>query len=328
MSLDELDTAIVHALQLDGRASYARIGSVLGASTQTIARRYRRLRDMAGLRVIGLPDPEQAGLTRWLLRLTAVPASAQPLAESLVRRADTQWVRLVSGGTEIFAIVNATEQADSARAMLLHDIPRTASVTDVRAHCLLHSYLGGPTAWRGRQEALDAEQQAALAEPEPPIEQPRPLDTGDDPLLTALQRDGRASYVHLAEATGWSQATIARRIAELRAAGAIYFDLEIDDAEYGVRTHALLWLAVEPARLDAIARELADHPELAFVGATTGPHNLMVNALCATPAELHNYVVHRIGRIQGIQSLETAPVLRTLKASSPVPNPARQRLYS
>ncbi|MBB4683507.1 Lrp/AsnC family transcriptional regulator [Amycolatopsis jiangsuensis] len=325
MSLDQLDTAIVHALDVDGRATYARIGSVLGVSTQTVARRCRRLRDTAGLRVIGLPDPEQAGLTRWLLRITAAPAGARGLADSLVRRGDTQWVKLVSGGTEIFAIVNATDDGDSARAMLLHDLPRTASVHAVRAHCLLHSYFGGPSAWRGRRDSLDEAQQAELTEPQPrmPFAQIRPLHAGDGPLLTALQRDGRASHVELAQATGWSQATVAHRLAELRSAGSIYFDLEIDAAEYGVRTHAMLWLAVEPAHLDTVARELAEHPEVAFVGAITGPSNLMVNALCGTPAELHAYLVTRIGRIDGIRGVETTPVLRTLKASSPIPDRRR-----
>ncbi|WP_425480791.1 AsnC family protein, partial [Sciscionella sediminilitoris] len=36
--LDPVDSALVHALRIDGRASYARIGEVLGVSTQTVAR--------------------------------------------------------------------------------------------------------------------------------------------------------------------------------------------------------------------------------------------------------------------------------------------------
>ncbi|WP_020499363.1 Lrp/AsnC family transcriptional regulator [Sciscionella marina] len=317
--LDQLDSALVHALRIDGRASYARIGEVLGVSTQTVARRYRRLRERAGLRVIGMPFPDRAGLTQWMIRLTVAPANARPVAESLVRRSDTQWVKLTSGGTEIFAIVNAAPEADTARAMLLHDIPRTASVTAVSAHCMLHMYLGGPTTWGGFTRMLSEHQQRALAGPEPEPGTARPLEESDSALLTALQRDGRASYVELAEATGWSQATVARRLTELRADRAVYFDLEIDDALFGVRTEALLWLAVDPARLDAVARSMTTHAELASVIATTGPTNLMATALCANPAELHDYLIGRVGALEGIRTLETAPVLRNLKAASPVP---------
>jgi hypothetical protein len=47
-------------------------------------------------------------------------------------------------------------------ALLLHDIPRTASIGTVTAHALLHTYLGGPTAWPGRTQALDSDQQDRL----------------------------------------------------------------------------------------------------------------------------------------------------------------------
>ncbi|WP_412538185.1 Lrp/AsnC ligand binding domain-containing protein [Longispora sp. K20-0274] len=74
-------------------------------------------------------------------------------------------------------------------------------------------------------------------------------------------------------------------------------------------------MAVTPARLEEVAVVLAGHDELAFVAATTGPTNLVAHALCADPAALHDYLTHRLGRLDGIAALETAPVLRTLKAA-------------
>src|ERR1041384_1624286 len=56
-TLDDLDRALIHALQVDGRAPFPPVATVLGPSTQPVIRRYRRLRGEAGLRVIGLPDP-------------------------------------------------------------------------------------------------------------------------------------------------------------------------------------------------------------------------------------------------------------------------------
>jgi hypothetical protein len=90
--VDVIDRGLVHALQLDGRAPYSRIGEVLGVSTQTVARRFNRLRAEAGLRVIGLPDPQATGQSQWLLRLTAAPHAAQDLARALSRRSDTSWI--------------------------------------------------------------------------------------------------------------------------------------------------------------------------------------------------------------------------------------------
>jgi DNA-binding Lrp family transcriptional regulator len=329
--LDELDRGLVHALHLDARAPFTRVAEVLGTSTQTVVRRYRRLRADAALRVVGLADPHRAGRPQWIVRLTATPRAARDIALALAARPDTSWVRLTSGGTEIVAIVR-TEPPAAGRdphALLLRDIPRTASVTAVSAHYLLHTYLGGPTAWRGHLATLTPDQQHLLQPPttgpgaaDPAGEAGRPVPAAeltevDRRLLAELGRDGRASYTELAAATGWSASTVARRIEHLRAAGALFFDVEMDDALLGVTTSALLWMSVPPADLDRVATTLAGHPELAIVAATTGPTNLLATALCPDPGSLHHYLTHRLARTP-VTHLETAPVLHTLKAVAPL----------
>jgi DNA-binding Lrp family transcriptional regulator len=324
--LDDLDRALIHALHLDGRAPFSRIATVLEVSTQTVARRYRRLRADASLRVVGLVDPPRAGQAQWLVRLTASPHTAQDLARALARRTDTSWVKLASGGTEIVAIVLTPASGVHSHSLLLHDIPRTASITSVSAHYLLHTYLGGPTAWRGRTSALGERQQRLLEPPAAsararatdPAAAPRALADSDTDLLAALARDGRTSLADLASATGWSPATVARRLADLRADRAIFFDVEVNDRLLGTSTQALLWMAVTPAHLDRVATTLAGHDELAFVAATTGTTNLVAHALCPDAAALHHYLTHRLGGLDGIRGLETAPVLRTVKAAGPL----------
>ncbi|OLZ67418.1 AsnC family transcriptional regulator [Streptomyces sp. IMTB 2501] len=325
--LDALDRALIHALHLDGRAPFSRIAEVLGVSAQTVARRYRRLRAEAGLRVVGLADPDRASRAQWLIRLTATARSAQDIAGALVRRPDTSWVKLTSGGTEITAVIHATTEDASPGSLLLHDVPRTGGITAVSAHLLLHTYLGGPANWRRRAQALDEEQQRALAyrgdavaaegcrEPGDGVRQPGP---GDAELFAALERDGRAGQGELARATGWSPTTVTRRLAELRATGALFFDLEVDAGLFGIRTRAMLWLSVRPADLEQVALALAGHDELAFVAATTGRTNLVAQALCRDPDDLHRYLTRRLGSLREIDALETSPVLRTLKAASPV----------
>ncbi|WP_326569559.1 AsnC family transcriptional regulator [Amycolatopsis rhabdoformis] len=320
--LDDLDRALIHALQLDGRAPFARIGAVLGVSTQTVARRYRRLRAEAGLRVVGLPDPHRTGQAQWLVRLTVVPGVAQRVATALVRRTDTTWVKLAGGGTEICAVVLTPAEHD--HSLLLRDIPRTAGITGVSAHRMLHTYLGGPSAWRGRVDGLTEEQQAQFTADV----SPRPMAPAetDAALFTALGHEGRAGQAELAAATGRSPAVVARRIADLRAAGALFFDVEIDAALFGATTQALLWMAVAPADLDTVGTTLAEHRELAVVAATTGPTNLLAHALCTDAADLHRYLTQRLGAITGVRACETAPVLRTLKAASPIGTPIPARI--
>jgi len=323
---DETDRGLIHALHIDARAPFSQIGSALGVSTQTVARRYQSLRAIASLRVRGLPHPHRARRAEWLVRLTVSPAAARDVALALSRRADTSTVGLVSGGAEIIAIVQAPITASSAETLLARDVPRTAGVTAVSAHRLLHLYLGRPTFWRGCANTLDEHQRRCL--------QPRWLaDTGDqvcEPafsdadagLLAALREEGRASYADLAAATGRSPATVARRLAFLRASGSLYFDVDMDPAVFGISTRTFLWLEVAPDRLDQVAQRLSRHEEPVFVAATTGRSNLVASVLCPDPAALHRFLTHLVGTLDGVRSLESAPVSQIVKREGSMPMPS------
>ena len=137
---DIFDAQLAHALQVDGRASFATLAKVLGVSDQTVARRYTRLRAERTLRVLGLTDPEATGETEWYLRLRATPDAAGRGAGGRARRHDTSWVMLLAGGTEIIATVRA---GWSGSDLLLSTLPRTARVLEIDAHCRLHLYFGG-----------------------------------------------------------------------------------------------------------------------------------------------------------------------------------------
>ncbi|MEV6018484.1 MULTISPECIES: AsnC family transcriptional regulator [unclassified Streptomyces] len=323
--LDELDRGLIHALHVDARAPFTLVAEVLGCSTQTVVRRYRRLYALAGLRVVALPTPQSSGTNQWFVRLTAATRSAHDIATALARRPDTSWVRLTSGGTEIVAIIHTPPAGQDAHALLLRDIPRTAGITAVSAHQMLHMYLGGLTAWRGRIGALDANQEARLRAESPAADGPDTrnapdaaahlLKDADRRLLSALREDARLSYAELAAATGTTASTVARRLAELRARGALFFDIDIDPALLGVTVSALLWMEVAPAHLDTVATELARHEELAVVAATTGPTNLVAHALCGDAAALHHYLTRRVAW-DAVTRIETAPVLRTYKAAT------------
>ena len=75
----------------------------------------------------------------------------------------------------------------------------------------------------------------------------------------------------------------------------------------------MLWLKVEPASLDAAGRAVAAHPEIPFAAATTGPTNLAVSALFRDVGHLYAYLTTRLADLPGLQSVETAPIIGTIK---------------
>jgi DNA-binding Lrp family transcriptional regulator len=328
-SLDPLDRQIIHALFIDGRAPFSRIATVVGVSEQTVARRYRRMHGDGILRVVGMTDSQRLGQSDWVVRLQCVPDAAAAVADALARRPDTSWVNLMSGGTEISCVVKPAG-GGRRRDLLLRQLPASRRIVAVSAHSLLHMFRGGPSHWPGATEALTPGQAAALAPPVPPGSSPASLSQGgtalgtaDETLMSELARDGRASYAELADVTHWHESTVRRRVEELRAAGVLYLDVDVDETAFGISTQASLWMSVTPARLAAVGAALAQHPETPFVAATTGSSNLTATVLCRDDQALYRYLTERIASLDGVTALEVVPTIRNVKrAATMAPAPA------
>ena len=314
-TLDPVDRQIVHALTVQPRASFRTLAEVTGTSDQTAARRYRGLVRSAGLRVLAVVNGSRAGWVDWHVRLQTTPGSADALAAALARRPDTRWVRLHSGGTEIVCVLQA-RTPEERDALLLTGLPGSRRVVQISAHCVLKDLAA--TAWSGLTQALSAEQLAMLR---PTVIEPASagrLEPSDEPLLAELAKDARTSLGALAAAVGWHESTVRRRIGELESAGLLYFDVDVDERLYGVNLAAMLWLTVEPAHLEAVAQVIATHPEMPFVGVTTGAANLVASGLFRDTQHLYDYITGPLAGLDGIRSVESAPVIRTLKRSGAI----------
>jgi DNA-binding Lrp family transcriptional regulator len=319
--LDALDRQIIHILAIEPRASFRTIADVTGISDQTAARRYRKLCEDAGLRVLAVPDGSRLGWTDWFIRLQTTPGGADSIAEALARRPDTRWVHLASGGTEIICTLQARteEQRD---ALFLHGLPGSRRVVQISAHSILHHFNPGP--WREATRALSRSQLDKLpCDAHLNSAQLQSAGRGvvlaeDEPLLAELARDGRASNAAIAAAIHWHESSVRRRIDELRRSGLVYFEVDIDNRVQGLNVHAVLWLSVEPARLDEAGRALAAHPEIPFAAATTGPANLVASAVFRDTRHLYEYLTGELAGLSGVTSVETAPIIRTLKRTGSV----------
>lgn len=315
--VDVLNRQLLHALQVDGRAPFSSLATVLGVSDQTVARRYHQLRAAGHVRVRGHIDPVRAGKTQWIVHVRALPATAARIADALSQRTETSWVSLTTAGSDVLGVIDAPAELGHL-APWLTDMPATRGVSAVDASCVLHEFFGGPASLITKHGALTAEQIEALR-PTAPVAPPacRPLDADDGPLLAALEHDGRTSVAALASLTGWSQSAVRRRIAGLVTAGLLYFDVDFAPVLLDLPVRAVIWLQVSPERLVAAGEALAGHPEVAYVAATTGTSNLYCAVLCPTAAALYSYLTGRVAALEGVQHVETATIGRSTKTSSP-----------
>ncbi|MFG3113113.1 Lrp/AsnC ligand binding domain-containing protein [Streptomyces sp. NPDC048197] len=81
---------------------------------------------------------------------------------------------------------------------------------------------------------------------------------------------------------------------------------------------AALWMSVAPAELAAAGAALAEHPEVAFAGATTGPNNLFASVLCRDVRALYTYLTTRVAALPGVRTMESAPRIRQVKGPGPL----------
>ncbi|MBO0515217.1 Lrp/AsnC family transcriptional regulator [Streptomyces beijiangensis] len=313
---DDLDLQLLQALETDGRAPFSRIASVLGVSDQTIARRYRRLRTEGGLRVIGVREISVRDQDNWrMLRLRCTPDASESIARALARRPDTTWIVLCSGGTEVVCMTLARTR-DEDHELIFGKLPRTPRITDIRAHQLLHRFYGGPEGWLGKSGALSVEQVAALTPDYAEGPAPTAIAPEDDPLVAALKSDGRATFAELQKATGRSESAVRRRLDQLLASGALFVDVQFDAEHLGYGMFALLWITAAPASFDTVGRALATHPEVAFAAAAAGPYNIVATIVCRDSTALYTYLSERLGKLEGVQHIETSPILRRVKQLS------------
>ncbi|MFH8371140.1 Lrp/AsnC family transcriptional regulator [Streptomyces sp. NPDC018031] len=323
---DELDEWIVQSLQLDGRASFSRIGEVLGVSAQTVARRYRRLRAAQAVRVIGKPYLKVIGHAAWVLRIECTPDSAERIATALAARENTNWVRLTTGGGEIICGLRAAPQEEQ---QILATLPRTPRVVGFSAHCLLRRFRGGPAPWTGWTRPLGAEQIRELSGGRPdapfaaadraPDGRVVELDPVARKLLEVLGVDGRTPVSELAARAGISETAARRRLQELTDRGVLYFEVDIDTRAVGMNIEATVWLTVPPAALNATGSALARHPEVCFAAATTGRTSLLADVRCRDIDAFYAYLSESVGAIPHVTQAETAIHSRTLKRQIGLP---------
>lgn len=332
--VDDLDRKILQALQINGRAPFSLVGEVVDVSEQTVARRYRRLRQQGVVRVVGLVDPTRLGQLDWMVRITCRPGASAALATALARRDDVAWVSLTGAGNEIVVSLRARTQ-DAREELLLRRLPKTEQVQNLSAAIVMHRYTGHyDNDWQAYSGGLSTDAVTALASARgsqsangapigPPLEPTAPvaaktvsispLVPEDQPLLAALARDGRTPISVLAKASGWSQGRTRRRVDTLIDDGALYLDVDLFMPALGFPLMAMLWMTIEPQYLDAFGNALITQSEVTFAGATTGASNISAAVALTEVDSLYRFV-NRIGDLApGLRQLEIAPVIARIK---------------
>ena len=114
--MDNLDNKIIELLQVNGRASNARIAREVGVSEGTVRRRLRRLIQDEIIRVVAIPDPEKMGYTTVaLIGIQTGPDKVDAVATDLTKLPETQYVSITTGSFDMFIWVALSSSEELGR---------------------------------------------------------------------------------------------------------------------------------------------------------------------------------------------------------------------
>jgi len=102
--IDELDKQIVAKLTLDGRASFTKIAKKIGLSTDTVVKRYRKLREKGSIKVSIQINPNKIGYSSILdfnIAFTPPGGLSETVIESLAKIPDVIIITKTSGDYDL-----------------------------------------------------------------------------------------------------------------------------------------------------------------------------------------------------------------------------------
>jgi len=128
-----------------------------------------------------------------------------------------------------------------------------------------------------------------------------------------LQDDGRKPTSEIALALGMPRTTIARRIERLVCEHVIRIGVLANSAKIGLPVHTMTEICAEPAKLEAVSEAVAALDEVRWIGLVTGHCDLLIEGMFRSEAHLRDFLIAKLGRIQGITRMRTVHVLKVPK---------------
>ncbi|MBC7594940.1 MAG: Lrp/AsnC family transcriptional regulator [Kineosporiaceae bacterium] len=313
--ITERDLALVDALQIAPRASWAAVARATSTSPVTAARRWRHLVDSGAAWVTGAP-----GVSVWNAQCVAyvdircTPGESLAIAEILAQDRHALSVELTTGGADVFATVAAADPRALSRYML-ERVEMIPGIIETRTRISTHLYRDG-SHWR--VHALPREDASVLrAHPQSqttsyPSVLPHIADI-DRAILVQLGLDGRSSYTTIAANAEVSEATARRRVARLLGSGAVLLRAEVAAHLAGWPVQVTLSVDAPTSQLVETVRRIARIRQVRLCATLAGNPPIVVTAWLRDVEALHRFETALVKDVPNLTVVERLITLRTVK---------------
>ncbi len=126
---DDVDKALVTALQRNGRESYAALAKIVGLSEAAVRQRVQRLLDDGAVQIVAVTDAMAMGFQRWAMIGIVAEGDVRNVSDQLVEIEEIDYVVLCAGSFDI--LIEVVCEDDDRLLALLND--RVRSIPGVRS---------------------------------------------------------------------------------------------------------------------------------------------------------------------------------------------------
>lgn len=318
-ALDELDLAIVNALQAFPRAPWNLVAGVVGVDPATAARRWTRLRGRGDAWIVCYPGSGRTQLHMALVEISCLPGETVSVAEALCEQPQIGTIEHTTGGRDLLLTVFISDLASLSR-FAVSGPGSVPGVLSSRA-LLISKIVTEGSRWR--LDTIDAAAIDRLGKARAAAERPEPESRGSAPsrvaqsvreVRAALGADPRLPVAALARRLGCGERTANRQLVNALGYGDVLLRCEIARAESGWPVSATVWASV-PANLnDQVSESVGALPETRLcVQAVGGASNLAFTVWLRTLADLSTLEAHLVRSIPELRIRDSAVALLHVK---------------
>jgi Lrp/AsnC family transcriptional regulator for asnA, asnC and gidA len=127
-------------------------------------------------------------------------------------------------------------------------------------------------------------------------------------------QDGRMSAADIARQVGAiTDRTVRYRIDRMISAGVLRISSVVNPKALGFSVVADVFVEVEPACIDEVARRLVEHEQVTYVACSIGERDLSVQVVARSNEEIYAFATKVIGKLPGVRKTKTSIVPIVIK---------------
>jgi len=149
-----------------------------------------------------------------------------------------------------------------------------------------------------------------------PVSSPRTqieLDKTDYAIVDLLRADGRLPYRAIARTLGLTEATVRARVKRLEESDTMRVVAVTDIEAAGYSMLLAIGVQVENRSPEAVARDMAEIPEVFSVNVVVGTHDVEILVVAEDQAALNHLLTEQLAAMEGVRRLTPALAVDVLK---------------